>query len=292
MYLKSFAHPSALCLETSAYSPGFFHGKIYRHMVLFLRSSGGAIMSGHSKWAGIKHKKAKVDAQRGRVFTKIIREITVAARVGGGDPGGNPRLRTAVLAAKAVNMPADNIERAIKKGTGELEGVSYEEITYEGYGPGGVAVLVDLVTDNKNRTVGEIRKIFSRHGGNLGESGCVAFLFEKKGYIQVEASKVDEDRLLSIVLDAGAEDMQREESVFAVTTTPKDFEKVREILVKGGIPPLSAEITKLPKSTVNLDGKHAEQMLRLMEEMEEHEDVQHVYANFDIPEEIMAAMTA
>jgi len=249
-------------------------------------------MSGHSKWAGIKHKKAKVDAQRGRVFTKIIREITVAARVGGGDPGGNPRLRTAVLAAKAVNMPADNIERAIKKGTGELEGVSYEEITYEGYGPGGVAVLVDLVTDNKNRTVGEIRKIFSRHGGNLGESGCVAFLFEKKGYIQVEASKVDEDRLLSIALDAGAEDLQREESVFAVTTAPKDFEKVREILVKGGIQPLSAEVTKLPKSTVNLDGKHAEQMLRLMEEMEEHEDVQHVYANFDIPEEIMAAMTA
>ncbi|MBI4734853.1 MAG: YebC/PmpR family DNA-binding transcriptional regulator [candidate division NC10 bacterium] len=249
-------------------------------------------MSGHSKWAGIKHKKAKVDAQRGRVFTKIIREITVAARVGGGDPAGNPRLRTAVQAAKAVNMPSDNIERAIKKGTGELEGVSYEEITYEGYGPGGVAVMVEVVTDNKNRTVGEIRKAFSRHGGNLGETGCVGFLFEKKGYLQVEASKVDEDRLLSIALEAGAEDLLREESLFAVTTAPKDFEKVREAVLKSGIQPLSAEITKLPKSTVKLDGKPAEQMLRLMEELEEHDDVQHVYANFDIPEEIMAAMSA
>ncbi len=249
-------------------------------------------MSGHSKWAGIKHKKAKVDAQRGRVFTKIIREITVAARVGGGDPGGNPRLRTAVLAARAVNMPADNIERAIKKGTGELEGVHYEEITYEGYGPGGVAVLVEVLTDNKNRTVGEIRKLFSRHAGNLGEAGCVAFLFEKKGYIQVDASRVDEDKLMSIALEAGAEDMQREESLFAVTTVPRDFERVRDAIVKGGIQPLSAEITMLPKSTVKLEGKPAEQMLRLMEELEEHDDVQHVYANFDIPEEIMAAMTA
>lgn len=249
-------------------------------------------MSGHSKWAGIKHRKAKVDAQRGRVFTKIIREITVAARVGGGDPGGNPRLRTAVLAAKAVNMPSDNIDRAIKKGTGELEGVSYEEITYEGYGPGGVAVMVEVVTDNKNRTVGEIRKLFSRHGGHLGEAGCVGFLFEKKGSIQIEASKVDEERLLSIALEAGAEDLQREESLFALTTAPKAFEKVRDAIVKSGIQPLSAEITKLPKSTVKLDGKPAEQMLRLIEELEEHDDVQHVYANFDIPEEIMAAMSA
>jgi YebC/PmpR family DNA-binding regulatory protein len=249
-------------------------------------------MSGHSKWAGIKHKKAKVDAQRGRVFTKIIREITVAARVGGGDPGGNPRLRTAVQAARAVNMPADNIDRAIKKGTGELEGVSYEEITYEGYGPGGVAVLVAVLTDNKNRTVGEIRKIFSRHGGNLGESGCVAFLFEKKGYIHVDAAKVDEDKLMTIALDVGAEDMLREEGAFAVTTAPKDFDRVRDKIVKSGIQPVSAEITMLPKSTVKLEGKHAEQMLRLMEELEEHDDVQHVYANFDIPEEIMAALTA
>ena len=249
-------------------------------------------MSGHSKWAGIKHKKAKVDAQRGRVFTKIIREITVAARVGGGDPAGNPRLRTATQAAKAVNMPSDNIERAIKKGTGELEGVSYEEITYEGYGPGGVAVMVEVVTDNKNRTVGEIRKLFSKNGGSLGEVGCVGFLFEKKGYIQVDAAKVDEDQLLSIALEARAEDLQREESVFAVTTVPKDFEKVRDAIVKSGIQPLSAEITMVPKSTVKLEGKPAEQMLRLMEEMEEHDDVQHVYANFDIPEQLMAAMTA
>jgi len=249
-------------------------------------------MSGHSKWAGIKHKKAKVDAQRGRIFTKIIREITVAARVGGGDPGGNPRLRTAIQAARAVNMPADNIERAIKKGTGDLEGVSYEEIAYEGYGPGGVAVLVDAMTDNKNRTVGEIRKLFSKNGGSLGEVGCVGFLFEKKGYIQVDAAKVDEDSLLSIALEAGAEDLEREESVFAVTTAPKGFEKVREAILKGGIQPLSAEITMVPKSTVKLEGKPAEQMLRLMEELEEHDDVQHVYANFDIPEQIMAAMTA
>jgi len=249
-------------------------------------------MSGHSKWAGIKHKKAKVDAQRGRVFTKLIREMTVAARVGGGDLGGNPRLRTAVQAAKAVNMPADNIERAIKKGTGELEGVTYEEITYEGYGPGGVAVLVEVLTDNKNRTVGEIRKVFSRHGGNLGESGCVAFLFEKKGCIHVDAGKVDEDKLMTIALDAGADDLQREESLFTVTASPRDFEKVRDKIVKSGIQPLTAEITKLPKSTVKLEGKHAEQMLRLMEELEEHDDVQHVYANFDIPEEIMAALTA
>lgn len=249
-------------------------------------------MSGHSKWAGIKHKKAKVDAQRGRVFTKIIREITVAARVGGGDPGGNPRLRTAIQAARAVNMPAENIERAVKKGTGELEGVSYEEINYEGYGPGGVAVLVEVVTDNKNRTVGEIRKLFSKNGGSLGEVGCVGFLFEKKGYIQVDAAKVDEDRLLSVALEARAEDLQREESVFAVTTVPKDFEKVRDAIVKSGIQPLSAEITMVPKSTVKLEGKPAEQMLRLMEELEEHDDVQHVYANFDIPEQIMAAMTA
>jgi YebC/PmpR family DNA-binding regulatory protein len=249
-------------------------------------------MSGHSKWASIKHKKAKVDAQRGKVFTKIIREMTVAARVGGGDVNGNPRLRTAVMAAKAVNMPADNIERAIKKGTGELEGVSYEEIVYEGYGPGGVAVLVEVVTDNKNRTVGEIRKAFSRHGGNLGESGCVAFLFEKKGYILVDSGKVDEDRLLSIALEAGAEDMQQEDGNVAVTTHPRSFERVRDAIVKSGIQPVSAEITMLPRSTVTLGGKSAEQMLKLMEELEEHDDVQHVYANFDIPEEIMAALTA
>lgn len=249
-------------------------------------------MSGHSKWASIKHKKAKVDAARGRAFTKLIREITVAARVGGGDVNGNPRLRTAVLAAKAINMPADNIDRAIKKGTGELEGVSYEEIVYEGYGPGGVAVLAEVVTDNKNRTVGEIRKAFSRHGGNMGESGCVAFLFEKRGLLQVDAAKVEEEKLMALALDAGAEDLQQEEGAFAITTAPRDFEKVREALAKAGIQPLSAEITMIPKSTVKLDGKAAEQMLKLMEELEEHDDVQNAYANFDIPEEIMAALSA
>ena len=249
-------------------------------------------MSGHSKWASIKHKKAKVDAQRGKAFTKLIREITVAARVGGGDQTGNPRLRSAVLTAKSVNMPADNIDRAIKKGTGELEGVTYEEIIYEGYGPGGTAILAEVMTDNKNRTVGEIRKVFSRHGGNMGEAGCVAFLFEKKGHIVVDAAKVDEDKLMSVALDAGAEDMHLEEGVFAVTTLPRDFEKVREAIVKAGIAPLSAEITKLPKTTVKLEGKPAEQMLRMMEELEEHDDVQHAYANFDIPEEVMAALTA
>jgi len=249
-------------------------------------------MSGHSKWASIKHKKAKVDAARGRIFTKLIREITVAARVGGGDPNGNPRLRTAVLAARAVNMPADNIDRAIKKGTGELEGVRFEEITYEGYGPGGVAVMVEVVTDNKNRTVGEIRKLFSKNAGNLGESGCVAFTFHKKGYIQVEASAVDEDKLMTIALDAGAEDMQREESLFAIITTSKDFEKVRDAITKSGIKPLSSEVTMVPTTNVKLEGKQAEQMIRLMEELEEHDDVQHVYANFDIPEEILAAVSA
>jgi YebC/PmpR family DNA-binding regulatory protein len=249
-------------------------------------------MSGHSKWASIKHKKAKVDATRGRVFTKLIREISVAARVGGGDVNGNPRLRTAVLAAKAVNMPADNIDRAIKKGTGELEGVTYEEIVYEGYGPAGVAVLLEVMTDNKNRTVGEVRKAFSRHGGNLGESGCVNFLFEKKGHIAVDASKIEEDRLMGIALDAGADDLQREDELFVVTTAPRDFEKVRETLVKNGIQPTTAEITMLPKSTIKLEGKAAEQMIKLMEELEEHDDVQHVYANFDIPEEVLAALTA
>jgi YebC/PmpR family DNA-binding regulatory protein len=249
-------------------------------------------MSGHSKWASIKHKKAKVDAARGRIFTKFIREISVAARVGGGDVNGNPRLRTAVLAAKAVNMPADNIDRAIKKGTGELAGVTYEEITYEGYGPGGVAVLVEVLTDNKNRTVSELRKVFSRHGGNLGESGCVNFLFEKKGHIAVDASNIEEDRLMGIALDAGADDLQQDEGVFTVTTVPREFEKVREALTKSGIQPASAEITMLPKSIVKLEGKPAEQMVKLMEELEEHDDVQHVYANFDIPEEVLAALIA
>ena len=248
-------------------------------------------MSGHSKWAGIKHKKAKVDAQRGRTFTKIIREVTVAARVGGGDPDGNPRLRLAIEKAKAVNMPQDNIQRAIQKGTGELPGTSYEEYIYEGYGPGGVAVLLEIVTDNKNRTAPEIRKAFAKYGGNLGESGCVAWMFEKKGLIQVDAAAADEDRLLGVVLEAGAEDVRRSDDTFEVITAPKDLVRVKESLAKEKIEIAEGEVTMLSQSTVKLEGKQAQQVLQLMEMLEEHDDVQNVYANFDIPEEIMAAVT-
>jgi len=248
-------------------------------------------MSGHSKWAGIKHKKAKVDAQRGRIFTKVIREITIAARVGGGDPVGNPRLRLAIEKAKGVNMPQDNIQRAIQKGTGELPGVSYEEYLYEGYGPGGVAVLLEVLTDNKNRTAAEIRKAFAKHGGNLGEAGCVAWMFEKKGLIQVEAARTDEDRLLGVALEGGAEDVRRSDSLFEVITAPKDLERVKESLTKKNIEIALGEVTMLPQTTVKLEGKQAHQMLQLMEELEDHDDVQNAYANFDIPEEIMAAMT-
>ena len=247
-------------------------------------------MSGHSKWHGIKHKKAKADAIKGRLFTRVIKEITVAARHGGGDPGGNPRLRTAIQAAKAANMPADNIERAIKKGTGELPGVSYEECLYEGYGPGGVAVLLEALTDNRNRTTSELRKIFSKSGGNMGESGSVAWMFAKKGLIQVEAAKADEEKVLSVALEAGAEDMQRAESMFEVTTVPADFERVRDAVAVAGIPMASAEVTMVPKNTLRIEGKAAQQMLQLMEELEEHDDVQHVYANFDIDEKVMEAI--
>ena len=248
-------------------------------------------MSGHSKWAGIKHKKAKVDAQRGRIFTKVIREITVAARVGGGDPAGNPRLRLAVDKAKSVNMPQDNIQRAIQKGTGELPGVSYEEYVYEGYGPGGVAVLLEVLTDNKNRTAAEIRKIFAKNGASLGEAGCVAWMFEKKGLIQVEAARTDEDQLFGVALEAGAEDVRRSEDLFEVITAPKALERVKECLAKERIEIATGEVTMIPQSTVKLGGRQAQQMLQLMEELEDHDDVQNVYASFDIPEEIMAAMT-
>lgn len=248
-------------------------------------------MSGHSKWAGIKHKKAKVDAQRGRMFTKVIREITVAARAGGGDPTGNPRLRLAIEKAKAVNMPQDNIQRAIQKGTGELPGMSFEEYVYEGYGPGGVAVLLEVLTDNKNRTTPEIRKTFAKYGGNLGESGCVAWMFEKKGLIQVEAAKIDEDRLFGVALEAGAEDVRRSDTLFEIVTGPREFDRVKEVLATEKIEMVGGEVTMLPQTTVRLEGKQAQHMLQLMEELEDHDDIQNVYANFDIPEEIMAAMT-
>jgi YebC/PmpR family DNA-binding regulatory protein len=247
-------------------------------------------MSGHSKWAQIKHKKAVVDAKRGKIFSKIAKEITVAARLGGGDPDGNPRLRTVLENAREVNMPGENIKRAIMKGTGELPGVSYEESMYEGYGPGGTAILLEVLTDNKNRTVPEIRHIMTKNGGNLGEAGCVAWMFEKKGYILVEKTKIDEDSLMSAALEAGAEDMKNDpgEDSYEIITAPEDVNKVKAALEAGGIPVSLAEITMLPKSYVALDGKSAEQIIRLVDALEDHEDIQNVYTNFDIPDEVMA----
>ena len=247
-------------------------------------------MSGHSKWSSIKHKKAATDAKRGKIFTKLIKEITIAARMGGGDPAANPRLRSAIAAAKNENMPKDNIERAIKKGTGELEGVSYEESIYEGYGPGGAAVLVESLTDNKNRAVADIRSIFNKSGGRLGENGCVAWMFEKKGYIAIENIAVDEDDLMETALDAGAEDIRVDDSNFEVITAPEDFEVVKDAIDKASIPFIVAEITMLPQTNTNLVGKEAEQMVRLMEMLEDCEDVQKVYTNADIPEEIVNNM--
>jgi len=249
-------------------------------------------MSGHSKWSTIKRKKGKADAERGKMFTRLIKEITVSARESGGDPDGNPRLRSAILAAKAANMPAANIDRAIKKGTGELPGVSYEEIKYEGYGPGGVAVLVETLTDNKNRAVSEIRHIFTNNGGNLGEVGCVGWMFEKKGIIQVEKGKADEEELMMSVLDAGALDMSTEEDYFEIVTPFNRVEEVKQALDAKKIPYIQAEMTMVPQTTIKLEGKQAEQMLRLMEELEDHDDVQKVYANFDIDTEIMEKMSA
>lgn len=246
-------------------------------------------MSGHNKWSTIKHKKGAADARRGKIFTKLIKEITIAARMGGGDINANPRLRTAVLAAKAENMPKDNIERAIKKGTGELEGAVYEEIVYEGYGPGGAAVLVDSLTDNKNRTVAEVRHIFSKAGGNLGANGCVSYLFAKKGYITVEKAAVNEDVFMEKALESGAEDIQEEGDIFEVITAPEDFEAVRTALEKSDIAMETAEITMLPQTTTELQGKEAEQMIRLMENLEDCDDVQKVYTNADIPDELVEA---
>jgi YebC/PmpR family DNA-binding regulatory protein len=247
-------------------------------------------MSGHSKWSSIKHKKAATDAKRGKIFSRLIKEITVAARMGGGDPDANPRLRTAIAAAKSENMPKDNIERAIKKGTGELEGVSYEESIYEGYGPGGAAVLIESLTDNKNRAVADIRNIFNKSGGSLGENGCVAWMFDKKGYIAVENKSVDEDTLMETALDAGAEDLREDNSNFEVITAPEDFEAVKAAIDKASIIYIEAEITMLPQTTTNLVGKEAEQMVRLMELLEDCEDVQKVYTNADIPDEIVNSL--
>ena len=247
-------------------------------------------MSGHSKWSSIKHKKGATDAKRGKIFSKIIKEITVVARMGGGDPDANPRLRTVIAAAKSENMPKDNIERAIKKGTGELEGVNYEESTYEGYGPGGAAVFIESVTDNKNRAVADIRHIFSKHGGNLGENGCVAWMFDKKGYIAIEKKAVDEDSLMETAIEAGAEDVREDNGSFEIITEPDDFESVKTAVDHAAISYIDAEVTMLPQSTTNLEGKQALQMVKLMEALEDCEDVQKVYTNADIPEEIVNNM--
>ena len=248
-------------------------------------------MSGHSKWSSIKHKKGAADAKRGKIFTKLIKEITVAARMGGGDPEGNPRLRTAIAAAKAENMPKENIERGIKKGSGELEGVSYEEASYDGYGPGGAAVLVDCLTDNKNRSVADIKHIFERHGGNLGEPGCVTWIFEQRGLIVFEKDKVDEEQLIDLALEAGAEDVKEEETEFEVVTAPSDFETVKKAIDDAGFPYTLAEVTKIPKNTVKIEGKKAQQMINLMQAIEDHDDVSHVYSNFDIADDVMEAMS-
>ena len=245
-------------------------------------------MSGHSKWHSIKHKKGALDAKRGRMFTKLIKEITIAARIGGGDAEGNPRLRKAIQDAKAVNMPADNIKRAVQKGTGELEGGQIEEIMYEGYGPGGVAMLVEVVTDNRNRTVSEIRHVFSKNGGNMGESGSVSWMFHKKGYIGIDKSKADEDTLMTLAIDAGADDFQSDESGYEIYTSPEAFEGVLNAIKGKGIETLSAEVSMIPQTQVKVEGKTAQQVLKLMEALDEHDDVQHVYGNFDIEESELA----
>jgi YebC/PmpR family DNA-binding regulatory protein len=245
-------------------------------------------VAGHSKWAQIKHKKARTDVKRGKVYSKIVKEIAVAARMGGGDPGANPRLRLAIEKAKEVNMPQDNISRAIMKGTGELPGTSYEEVSYEGYGPGGVAVLIEALTDNRNRTVSEIRHLMSKNGGSMGESGCVAWIFDKRGYILVDKRKAEEEKLMAVALDAGAIDMKNEpgEDSYEIITEPENLSEAQAALEASNIPVALAEVTMLPKNYVELDAKTAEQMARLMEALEDHDDVQNVYANFDIPEEV------
>ncbi|HXH24203.1 MAG TPA: YebC/PmpR family DNA-binding transcriptional regulator [Vicinamibacterales bacterium] len=249
-------------------------------------------MSGHSKWHTIKHKKGVADARRGKLFTRIIKELTVAARAGGGDPASNPRLRTIIAEAKANNMPRENIERAIRRGTGEEPGVNYEEITYEGYGPGGVAMMIHAMTDNKNRTVGEIRHLLSKYNGNLAAENSVAWMFSRKGQIVVEKSKADEEALLSAVLEAGADDMNDDGSAWEIVCAPERFEAVRDAVKALGVEPASAEIAMIPQSYVKLQGKDAQQMLKLMEALDDHDDVQHVWANFDVEEKEIEASLA
>ena len=249
-------------------------------------------MSGHSKWHSIKHKKGAADAKRGKIFTRIIKELTVAARSGGGDPATNPRLRTIIAEAKANNMPRENIERAIRRGTGEEPGVSYEEITYEGYGPGGVALMIEALTDNKNRTVGEIRHLLSKYNGNLAAENSVAWMFSRKGQVIVEKGKLDEEKLLNAALDAGADDMSDEGSAWEIVSSPESFDAVRDAVKALGVDPASAEVAMIPQNYVKLQGKEAQQMLKLMEALDDHDDVQHVWANFDIEEKEIEASLA
>ncbi len=245
-------------------------------------------MSGHNKWSSIKHKKGAADAKRGKVFTRILKEMTVAARMGGGDPNGNPRLRAAIAEAKASNMPKDNIERAIKRGTGEIEGVTYEELTYEGYGPGGVALMVETMTDNTNRTTPEIRHIFEKNGGNMGTPGSVRFQFDRKGYFSIDKKAVSEDKLMEVALEAGADDLQTDDpDAFEVYTAPEAFEQVRQALEKNSIATLEAKLGQVPNLYVKLDDQKAKQMMRLMEMLDDHDDVQNVWTNFDVPEDLM-----
>ena len=245
-------------------------------------------MSGHSKWHSIKHKKAAADSKRGKIFTKIIRELSIAARAGGGDPEANPRLRKAVADAKAVNMPADNIKRAIMKGTGQLEGSTYEEIVYEGYGPGGVAIYLTAVTDNKNRTVSEIRHIFTKNAGRIGEQGCVAYRFKRQGYIDIEKTKASEEQLMDIALNAGAEDIKDDGSNWEIIASPESYEHVLEAVKAAGIEVADSNVGHIPQDYTRLEGKQAEQALRLVDELEDHDDVQTVAANFDIDEQEIA----
>lgn len=248
-------------------------------------------MAGHSKWANIKHRKGKADAARGKLFTKIAREIIVAARQGGGDPNTNMKLKAAVEKAREANMPTDNISRAVQRGTGEIEGAIYEEMVYEGYGPGGVAVLLELTSDNRNRTAGEIRYIFSRNAGNLGETGCVAWMFERKGFIILQNDQeIDEDEVMMLALDAGAEDIKEEDGSVEITTLPENLEIVKKALLEKSIKLASAEITMVPQNTIKLEGEDAIKMLKLIEALEDHDDVQEVYSNFDISEELMAQL--
>jgi YebC/PmpR family DNA-binding regulatory protein len=247
-------------------------------------------MSGHSKWATIKRKKAVTDAKRGKAFTQIIKEIIIAARMGGGDLKGNPRLRLAVDKAKGANMPADNIKRAIQKGTGELPGIIYEDVTYEGYGPGGVALIIESVTDNKNRTVSEIRNILERHNGKLGASNSVAYMFHRKGVMRILKTALNEDDMMSLALDSGADDMKTEDDMYEIYTSPENFESVKQALEAKNIKMEDAEVQMIPENTVKVEGKDAEHAIKLMDSIEEHEDVQHVYANFDIDEKVLASL--